>query len=154
MECKVCGYKGELRFGVCWYCAEAESIIADGTDMNDNGIGDRPARTSLEKVKLLLAHSWLHYGLVGQKEHTTFIQFGKSQLFPIPFFIWRAITRLKIFYWSGKTWLLRRLGIVYDFQRGLTQPAPDAWESADLEGESTPEVLSTSQTLSKPTKRG
>jgi hypothetical protein len=37
--------------------------------------------------------------------------------------------------------------------RGLTQPAPDAWESADLEGESTPEVLSTSQTLSTPTKR-
>lgn len=44
-------------------------------------------------------------------------------------------------------------GMVLKSQACLTQPAPDAWESADLEGESTPEVLSTSQTLSTPTKR-
>ena len=43
--------------------------------------------------------------------------------------------------------------VIFRPERNLTQPAPDAWESADLEGESTPEVLSTSQTLSTPTKR-
>ena len=63
MACSVCGYKGELRLGVCWYCAEAESIIAEGVDMYENGIGDRPAKTAMEKVRLLLAHSWLHRGL-------------------------------------------------------------------------------------------
>ena len=41
----------------------------------------------------------------------------------------------------------------FDPRARLTKPSPDAWESADLEGESTPEVLSTSQTLSTPTKR-
>lgn len=43
--------------------------------------------------------------------------------------------------------------VIFRPERNLTQPAPDAWESADLEGESTPEVLSTSQILSTPTKR-
>jgi len=38
--------------------------------------------------------------------------------------------------------------------RGLTQPAPDAWESAPKKAVSKPKVLSTSQTLSTPTKRG
>lgn len=37
--------------------------------------------------------------------------------------------------------------------RGLTQPAPDAWESAPKKAVSKPKVLSTSQTLSTPTKR-
>ena len=37
--------------------------------------------------------------------------------------------------------------------RHLTPPAPDAWESAPLQAVSKPIVLSTSQTLSTPTKR-
>ena len=36
---------------------------------------------------------------------------------------------------------------------GRTQPAPDAWESPPLQAVSKPIVLSTSQTLSTPTKR-
>ena len=38
--------------------------------------------------------------------------------------------------------------------RGLTQPAPDAGESAPLQALSTPEHSATSQTLSTPTPRG
>ena len=37
--------------------------------------------------------------------------------------------------------------------RSLTQHALDGGESADLQAESTPEVLSTSQALPKPTRR-
>ena len=41
-----------------------------------------------------------------------------------------------------------------DHVRGLTQPAPDAGESAPLQALSTPEHSATSQTLSTPTQRG
>lgn len=60
------------------------------------------------------------------KEHTTFIQIGKSRLIPIPFWAWLAITRAKIKYLAVKIWILRRLGIIYDFERGLTPRALDA----------------------------
>ena len=59
------------------------------------------------------------------KEHTTFIQFGKSRLIPIPFWVWLVIVRTKKTYWSVRIWMLRRLGIVYDFERGLTKRAAD-----------------------------
>jgi predicted ATP-dependent serine protease len=63
-ECKCCGKKKELRIGVCWDCAEAESIIDDGTDMRDNGTvidGERrPAKTAMEKLKLLIERGWAH----------------------------------------------------------------------------------------------
>jgi len=50
------------------------------------------------------------------KEKTTFIQFGKSRMIPIPFWLYVAINRLKMKYWALKLWILRRLGIVYDFE--------------------------------------
>ena len=34
-QCICCGRTQELRLGVCWDCAEAESVIEDGTDMRD-----------------------------------------------------------------------------------------------------------------------
>lgn len=40
-----------------------------------------------------------------------------------------------------------------EYVRLLTQPAPDAWESAPKKAVSKPKALSTSQTLSTPTKR-
>jgi len=40
------------------------------------------------------------------------------------------IIRIKIKYWATKLWFLRKVGLVYDFERGLTKPAPDASPSA------------------------
>ena len=33
MVCKICNKQNDLRFGVCFQCAEAESIIGEGLDM-------------------------------------------------------------------------------------------------------------------------
>jgi hypothetical protein len=63
MKCKICGKEKELRLEVCFDCADAESIIAEGLDMFDKGINgkDEPANTAMEKVQLLIAKGW-HYG--------------------------------------------------------------------------------------------
>jgi len=55
MECMICGEESgmnNIRLGVCWDCAEAESVIEDGTDMDDNIV----AETSMEKLKWLIEH--------------------------------------------------------------------------------------------------
>ena len=54
--CRICHSPQELRMGVCWNCAEAESIILDGTDMDDNGPKgtDGPARTAMDKLNFIL----------------------------------------------------------------------------------------------------
>jgi len=44
--------------------------------------------------------------------------------------------------------------VIFRPRAHLTPPAPDAWDSAPLQAVSKPIVLSTSQTLSTPTKRG
>ena len=65
MKCSICkvevGLNG-IRLGVCWDCAQAESIIAEGLDMNDKSLTGEPAKSPLEKVKLLLARGW-HVGV-------------------------------------------------------------------------------------------
>ena len=64
MNCKVCGQvcgQNGLRFGVCWECATAESIILDGVDMRDVGYMGRPARTALEKLSMLVERGWKAY---------------------------------------------------------------------------------------------
>ena len=38
MKCKICGEEVKLRLGVCFTCADFESIIEDGTDMHDEPI--------------------------------------------------------------------------------------------------------------------
>lgn len=64
MECKVCKKDKELRFGVCFDCADAESIISEGLDMWDKGINgtEEPAKTSLQKVELLIQKGWVYNG--------------------------------------------------------------------------------------------
>jgi len=34
-QCICCGRTQDLRLGSCWDCAEAESVIEDGTDMRN-----------------------------------------------------------------------------------------------------------------------
>ena len=56
MPCKICERDtGDTRIGVCFTCAESESIVADGTDMYDEPIkpveGYSPA---MAKVRAIL----------------------------------------------------------------------------------------------------
>jgi len=65
MNCKVCNQQVETRLGVCFSCAEAESIIADGTDMYDQTpMGqDVPATTAMDKLKFLVEKGWKKVGV-------------------------------------------------------------------------------------------
>lgn len=59
--CKFCGREKETREGGCWECAEAEAIIEEGLDMYDKGLNgeeDVPAKTSGQKLKLLIEKGW------------------------------------------------------------------------------------------------
>jgi ribosome-binding protein aMBF1 (putative translation factor) len=56
MKCEICGTIVGLngcRMGVCFDCAEAESVIADGTDMRDNKVAETPK----EKLKYILSRA-------------------------------------------------------------------------------------------------
>lgn len=59
-NCGVCGNGGELRLGVCWDCATAESIISEGVDMFENGAesSEEPAKTAMQKLKFLIERGW------------------------------------------------------------------------------------------------
>jgi len=48
--CRICNEGGDTRLGVCWNCAEAESVIKDGLDMYDKEV----AKTPMEKLKFIL----------------------------------------------------------------------------------------------------
>lgn len=66
MQCSICTMEtsaNNLRLGVCWDCAQAESIIAEGLDMDDKSLTGNPALSPREKVLLLLARGWHHNGL-------------------------------------------------------------------------------------------
>lgn len=51
-KCNCCGTVVDLRMGYCYACIEAESIIADGTDMYDKKVAKKP----MVKLKHILAH--------------------------------------------------------------------------------------------------
>lgn len=55
-ECKICKSVVDTRLGVCFDCANAESIIADGLDMWGKGKNgtDEPAKTAIEKLQMLV----------------------------------------------------------------------------------------------------
>lgn len=61
--CKVCGRDGDLRFGCCYDCVEAEAIIENGLDMYDrdiDGIDDGKASiTPMGRLRFLLKKGWL-----------------------------------------------------------------------------------------------
>lgn len=49
-KCECCERTRDLRLGHCFDCAEAESVIQDGTDMSDIKV----AESSLDKLKVIL----------------------------------------------------------------------------------------------------
>jgi hypothetical protein len=54
-NCKCCGCNLELRFGVCFDCADAESVIVEGVDMWDKEIPKiEGLSTSLSKLQYIL----------------------------------------------------------------------------------------------------
>lgn len=54
-KCIICNKDSEdTRLGVCWECAEAESIIGEGKDMYDKG----NAKTAMDKLKMLISKGW------------------------------------------------------------------------------------------------
>lgn len=61
-KCKICGKEKELRFDTCFNCVEAESIIATGLDMYDQGIEktEIPAEKAIDKLKLLIQKGWTY----------------------------------------------------------------------------------------------
>lgn len=48
------------------------------------------------------------------KQKTTFIQFGKSRMMPIPFWLYVIIMRSQFLYSKVRLWFLRKIGKVYD----------------------------------------
>lgn len=64
--CKAEVSKNNIRMGVCWDCATAESIISDGTDMYDEP--GEPVKTPREKLALLIQHGWMHSGMFSYQE--------------------------------------------------------------------------------------
>ena len=54
-NCKCCGRNLELRLGVCFDCADAESVIVEGVDMWDKEIPKiEGLSTSLSKLQYIL----------------------------------------------------------------------------------------------------
>ena len=59
MICKFCGKDKALRLGGCFDCADAESIIEEGTDMWGQGMENgEPATSAGQKLKLLINRGW------------------------------------------------------------------------------------------------
>ena len=55
MKCKCCNRDKELRLGVCFDCADAESIIVEGVDMYNKEVKqEKDLSKSLSKVKHIL----------------------------------------------------------------------------------------------------
>lgn len=63
MKCKCCNREQDLRFGVCFDCAEAESVVVDGVDMYDKEI---PQIDGLSKSLSKVQHILKLYGIVNK----------------------------------------------------------------------------------------
>ena len=60
-SCKFCGKIDELRFGACFACAEAQSILATGCGMNDEETGSEynvPVDVVNVRFKRLIELGW------------------------------------------------------------------------------------------------
>ncbi len=63
MKCKCCNREEELRFGVCFDCADAESVIVEGVNMWDKEIPQKEdLSTGLSKLQYILSK----FGIVGK----------------------------------------------------------------------------------------
>ncbi len=63
MKCKCCNREEELRFGVCFDCADAESVIVEGVNMWDKKIPQKEdLSTGLSKLQYILSK----FGIVGK----------------------------------------------------------------------------------------
>lgn len=64
MPCLICKREKELGGHVCFDCADAESIIEDGTDMYDKGMDSDPVigSVSLKKLQYLHEKGWKFTG--------------------------------------------------------------------------------------------
>jgi len=60
MKCTICGEDKELRLGFCFDCAEAQSIIGEGVDMDDKGLGGGKlkAQEATGRLKMLIKKGW------------------------------------------------------------------------------------------------
>lgn len=54
MKCTVCGKNADISLGICFNCAEAESIIGEGKDIVNEG----DAKTPMDKLKMLIQKGW------------------------------------------------------------------------------------------------
>ena len=55
MKCRCCNREQELRMGFCFDCANAESIIVEGTDMYDKPIEKKEGMSmGLSKLQEIL----------------------------------------------------------------------------------------------------
>jgi hypothetical protein len=62
MKCKCCNREEELRFGVCFDCADAESVMVEGVNMWDKEIPQKEdLSTGLSKLQYILSK----FGLMG-----------------------------------------------------------------------------------------
>lgn len=61
LSCACCKkITSDLRYGVCFDCTEAESIIFNGLDMYDNSVQDKMQKASpaMNKVRFLIEKGW------------------------------------------------------------------------------------------------
>ena len=76
--CQICGDPVETRFGACFRCADAESVIATGEDMFDKKVAETP----MEKLKYILHAYGITSGLVGQSHD--YCECGTRHDFDVP----------------------------------------------------------------------
>ena len=70
-QCQFCGYIGDTRESFCFGCADAQAIIANGTDMYDRTADDRknwsypdgdgvklPVEDANKRLRLLIMNGW------------------------------------------------------------------------------------------------
>ena len=60
-NCKWCGRDQDLRMGVCFDCAEAQTIMVSGKDMYEKGEGgiEFPVKECTERIRMLIKKGWI-----------------------------------------------------------------------------------------------
>lgn len=60
-NCSWCGRDKDIRMGVCFDCAEAQSIMVSGKDMYEKGKGgiELPCKEVTERLRMLIKKGWM-----------------------------------------------------------------------------------------------